>query len=171
MKSGTWTRLDQVARRLLPFLITVGLVVLSQVPMHLPAAVSITPAFALISVYCWALHQPELMPAPLVFIVGLLQDILSGVPIGLNAFVLLIVYGLVVSQARYITGKAFGVLWWAFATLAVVIGVAQWCLMSLLAGQFISPVPVAVEYLTTAAIYPVVAYVFVLTHRSILREA
>ena len=67
-------------------------------------------------------------------------------------------------------GKAFGVLWWGFAMVAIGIGAMQWFVMSVLTGQFLSVIPVAVEYLTTAAIYPVVAYVFVLTHRSILRE-
>jgi rod shape-determining protein MreD len=171
MKIGVWTRIDLAVRRLTPLLITVGLVILSQVPMHLPAPAPIAPALALISVYFWALHQPDLIPAPAVFAIGLFQDILSGLPVGFNAFILLVIYGLVVSQRRYFFGKSFGVLWWGFATVAVVVGAMEWMAMSLLSAQFLSIVPVVVEQLTAAALYPVVAYVFVLTHRSILREA
>jgi hypothetical protein len=47
----------------------------------------------------------------------------------------------------------------------------QWVAMSVLSAQFLPVMPIAVEQVTTAALYPIVAYVFVLTHRSILREA
>lgn len=170
MKSSIWLRLDIVARRLTPLLLTLMLVVLSQVPMQLPATTPIAPAFAVISVYFWGLHQPDVLPAPVVFAVGLFQDILGGLPIGLNAFILLALYGLVVSQRRYFFGKSFGVLWWGFATAAVVIGALQWAVMSLLSGQVLAILPIAIEQMTAAALYPVIAYIFVLTHRSILRE-
>ena len=83
---------------------------------------------------------------------------------------LLVLYGLVVSQRRYFFGKSFVVLWWGFAMLAIVTGFLEWAMMSILSGRFLAVMPVAVEQLTTAALYPVVAYIFVLTHRSILRE-
>jgi rod shape-determining protein MreD len=170
MKTSIWARVDLAVKRLTPLLITFGLVILSQVPMQLPAATPIAPALALISVYFWALHQPDLVPAPAVFAIGVFQDILSGLPIGLNAFALLAIYGLVVSQRRYFFGKSFGVLWWGFATVAVVVGAMEWAAMSLLSAQLLPVLPVAIEQFTAAALYPVVAYVFVLTHRSILRE-
>jgi rod shape-determining protein MreD len=168
---GNWPRIDLALRRLTPLLLTLGLVILSQVPMQLPAAMPISPGFAVIAVYFWALHQPDLIPAPAVFAIGIFQDILGGLPIGLNAFIFLVLYGIVVSQRRYFFGKSFGVLWWGFATVAVVMGALEWVLMSALSARFLAVMPIVVEQLTTAALYPVVAYVFVLTHRSILREA
>lgn len=171
MKVSLLARIDLALRRLMPLLMTLGLVILSQVPMQLPAATPIAPALALVSIYFWALHQPDLIPAPAVFAIGLFQDALSGLPIGLNAFIFLAIYGLVVSQRRYFFGKSFGVLWWGFATVAAVVGAMQWAAMSILSAQVLPVLAVAVEQLTAAALYPVVAYVFVLTHRSILREA
>jgi rod shape-determining protein MreD len=169
-QTSLWLRLDIAARKLAPLLLTLVLVILSQVPMQLPASMPISPAFAVISIYFWGLHQPDVMPAPAVFAVGLFQDILGGLPIGLNAFMLLVLYGLVVSQRRYFFGKSFGVLWWGFAMLAIVAGFMQWAMMSVFSGRLLAVAPVAVEQFTTAALYPVVAYIFVLTHRSILRE-
>ena len=170
MKSGLWFRLDLAARRMLPLMLTLVLIILSQVPMQLPAAMPIAPAFAVISIYFWGLHQPDVMPAFVVFAVGLFQDILGGLPIGLNAFLLLTLYGLVVSQRRYFFGKSFGVLWWGFAMVAIVTGFLEWAIMSILSAQVLAVMPVAVEQLTTVALYPVVAYIFVLAHRGILRE-
>lgn len=168
---GNWPRIDLALRRITPLLLTLALVILSQVPMQLPSVMPISPGFAVIAVYFWGLHQPDLIPAPAVFAVGIFQDILGGLPLGLNAFILLVLYGIVVSQRRYFFGKSFGVLWWGFATVAVVIGALEWAMMSVLSGTFLAVMPIVIEQLTTAALYPVVAYVFVLTHRSILREA
>ena len=169
-QTGLWLRIDIAARKLAPLLLTLVLVILSQVPMQLPSAMPITPAFAVISIYFWGLHQPDVMPVPAVFAVGLFQDILGGLPIGLNAFMLLVLYGLVVSQRRYFFGKSFAVLWWGFGMVAILAGVMQWTLMSILTASFLAVMPVVVEQLTTAALYPVIAYIFVLTHRSILRD-
>ena len=55
-------------------------------------------------------------------------------------------------------------------SITIVTGFLQWAMMSVLSGQVLAVMPVAVEQIATAALYPVVAYVFVLTHRSILRE-
>ncbi len=90
MSAGAWQKLDLVARRITPFLITFGLVIFSQVPMHLPAPIPVTPAFAFASIYFWTLHNPDMLPASAVFTIGLLQDILSGVPLGLSAFTMLV---------------------------------------------------------------------------------
>jgi rod shape-determining protein MreD len=169
MSAGTWQKLDLVARRITPFMITFVLVVLSQVPMHLPSPVPVTPAFAFASIYFWTLHNPDLLPASGVFVIGLLQDILSGVPLGLNAFTMLVGYGIVVSQRRYFFGRSFLVLWWGFAVMAIFIGLLQWMAISLLAGQLLSVAGIVIEQLTAAALYPVLAYFFVAAHRSILR--
>lgn len=169
MSAGAWQKLDLAARRITPFLITFGMVVLSQLPMHLPASVPVTPAFAFAAVYFWTLHNPDTLPAPAVFVAGLLQDILSGVPIGLNAFTMLVGYGVIVSQRRYFFGRSFMVLWWGFAVMAVFTGLLQWAAMSLLVGQMLSMAPVAIEQLTAVALYPLLAYFFVAAHRSILR--
>lgn len=169
MSSPIWQKLDLVARRITPFLITFGLVLFSQIPMHLPAPVPVTPAFAFASIYFWTLHNPDMLPAPAVFAIGLLQDILSGVPLGLNAFAMLVAYGIIVSQRRYFFGRSFMVLWWGFAVMALFIGLLQWVTISLLSGQLLSVAAIAIEQMTAAALYPVLAYLFVAAHRSILR--
>jgi len=169
MNPATWQKLDLVARRITPFLITFALVIVAQVPMHLPAPVPVTPAFAFASVYFWTLHNPELLPAPAVFAVGMLQDILSGVPLGLNAFTMLLAYGVIISQRRFFFGRSFTMLWWGFVAMAFLTAAMQWSIVSMLAGRMLSVAPIAIEQLTAAALYPVLAYFFVAAHRSILR--
>ena len=93
-RDSSWYWLDYVARYAAPLLITIGLVLVSQVPLRLPGIAPVTIGFSLIAVFYWALHQHEMLPAVAVFFIGLLQDMLVGTPLGLSAFSLLLPMGL-----------------------------------------------------------------------------
>ena len=169
MNGTVWQRLDHVARLIAPALMTIMLVVLAQVPVPLPDYAVVSPGLALMSVYYWAVSRPELLPAPVVFAVGLFQDMLSGVPAGMNALLLLLAYGITVSQRRVFSGRSFSVVWSGFLLAAAAVGAAQWLLMSILAGSLLAPQPVLMQFMLTVALYPVLAWVLVQIHRALAR--
>lgn len=165
MTSGLWIKLDNFARGLAPGLITLALILLTVTPTKIPGWSQVAPALVLMSVYYWAIYRPDLLPAVAVFLLGLLQDSLSGEPIGVNAFTLLVAYGLVVSQRRFFHGKSFGVVWWGFMLVAAGITTLEWLVMSTLTGGPIDPRPVLFALMLTATVYPAVAVLFIATHR------
>ncbi len=169
MKTALWQNLDLAARKLTPFLITLVLVVVSLIPLRMPGYSMIAPAFALMAVYYWALHRPELLPAPAVFVIGLLQDVLSSTPLGMNGFTFLAVYGVAVSQRKFFHGKSFLVVWWGFMIVAVGVALLQWVIMSLLLGAVIAIEPVAFEAFLTISLYPLLGWIFVQVHRTLSR--
>ena len=65
--------------------------------MRIPGYAEIAPVLALMAVYHWAIYRPNLMPLWSIFVLGVLQDLLSGVPLGLYILVFLTVYGVVLS--------------------------------------------------------------------------
>lgn len=167
MKGTVWQRLDLVARNLTPLLISVCLVVVSVVPLRLPEVSFVMPTLALMSVYYWGLHRADLLPAPAIFVIGVLQDILSGGPIGVNAIIFLAAYGVCASQARFFYGKSFLVVWWGFMVIAGGALIAEWALTCVLAERFVSPRPVYFRYLMTIALYPAVAWLFARMQRTL----
>ena len=169
MKSAVWQNLDIAARKLTPFLITLVLVVVSLIPLRMPGYSMISPALALMAVYYWALHRPELLPGLAVFVIGLLQDVLSGTPLGMSGFTFLAVYGVAVSQRRFFHGKSFLVVWWGFMLVAVGVALLQWGIMSLLMGVVIAIEPAAFEALLTISLYPLLSWIFVQAHRTLPR--
>jgi len=104
MTPGPWQRMDLLARQLMPSMLTLVLVIINVVPLHIPGFSRVAPLLPLIAVYHWAAFRPRLLPAYAVFLIGLFQDILTGAPIGVNAFVFLAVYGAVLSQKRFFIG-------------------------------------------------------------------
>lgn len=165
MKQTPLQKIDAFGRRAIPALFSLFLVLLSVTPLQIPDYATIAPAFLLMTVYYWAIYRPEVMPFILVFILGLLQDILSGGPPGMNACILLIAYGLVVSQRRFFIGKSFPVIWWGFMLLAAGAGSLAWVLTAILSDTVVAPLPGIFAFLMSIAVYPILTMAFAAIHR------
>ena len=170
MKSAVWQHVDLAARKLTPFLFSLVLVLLNLVPLQLPGYSAISPNFALMVVYYWALHRPSLLPSGAVFLVGLLQDFLSGGLIGQNAAILVVVYIIAVSQARFFYGKSFFVVWWGFMVVSLGVAVLEWIITTIFSGYLLAPEPALYECAMNVAAYPIFGWLFVQVHRSLPQE-
>jgi rod shape-determining protein MreD len=162
-------QLDRSARRLFPFALTVLLVTLSVLPLPIPGYGLVVPSFGLMSVYYWAIHRPDLMPAPAVFGIGLFEDILTGAPTGLEALTLLLVYGVMRQQRRPFLAKPFPVMWFGFIVVAPCAMLGRWLLASMLEGQIVPLEAPMVQLLLTIAIYPWLAWLLAAAQRAFLR--
>ncbi len=85
----------------LPGVLTLLLVLMGAVPIGAPLLGPVLPAFGLVAVFVFSIYRPDLMPHWLAFLVGLVQDLVIGGPLGLNALLLLSVQGLCSSQRRF----------------------------------------------------------------------
>ena len=122
-------------------------------------------------IFHWSVYKPELLPGYSVFILGLAQDMLQGIPVGVNAVVFLLVYGIVTSQHRFFFRKSFSVVW---IGLGIVLGGASflmWLMTSMLNNIVIEPLAVFFEYFLALGLYPLVARGFLRAQRMILNVA
>jgi rod shape-determining protein MreD len=169
MKPTLWQRLDVIARKLTPFALTFVLIVLSVVPTHLPGYARVAPMLAVMAIYHWTLYRPELLPAVALFFLGLLQDSLSGTPLGVNVLVFLTVYGVVLSQRRFFAGKSFLVTWLGFVLVAAGAAAESWILVSAFHVTLIEPTAVLYGYAVTAGSFPLLAWIFIRWQQAFLR--
>ena len=167
MKGKVWERLDFVARIMIPILVSLWLVVVSVLPLHMPEVSFVVPFLALMAVYYWGLHRADLLPAPAIFVIGFLQDILSGGPLGIHTLTFLAVYGICVSQRRFFYGKSFFVVWWGFMVVAGGALTLEWALISVFLEQLVSLRSIFFKYLLTIALYPAVAWLFARMQRTL----
>ncbi|MCZ6448291.1 MAG: rod shape-determining protein MreD [Alphaproteobacteria bacterium] len=171
MTAALWNRLDVWARRLIPAGLSVVFVLVTVVPFALPGYAAIVPMLVLASVFFWAIHHPGLLPPVAVFAIGLVQDILTGALVGSGAVVLLLVYGVIVSQRIFFRNKSFLVVWWGFMVVALGAGALNWLFASAFAGQLILPRAAAFQVLVTVAIYPLLTWILHGVHRLLPQEA
>lgn len=170
MRPSFWHRIDFLARRLTPFAITLLLVVLGQIPTGIPMFAEVAPVLALMSIYHWAVYRPELLPSYGVFFIGIVQDALSGAPLGIHALIFVLLYMAVLSQRGFLAGRAFSVIWLGFAMTAMAGQVLLWLVMAMYQGALMPVRPVAVQFILTLMVFPLLARVFARWQRLLLDE-
>ena len=171
MNTGVLHRLDLEIRGLTPLALTLALALLSVVPLRIPSLAPVTPALTLMAIYFWSIYRPDRLPLVATFLVGLIQDALSGAPLGLTALVLLLAQGVVLSQRRFFHGQAFLFEWWGFMLVAPGAALATWAFTSLYFGVLVTPRPLGFQLLLTIALYPCLAWLFARAQAYLMRPA
>ena len=169
MSSSPFSRLDRLLRTLLPGLTVFLAVLLSVLPMGLPHLPVVMPFFTLMAIYYWTVTRPDLLAAPLMFLIGLLQDGLAGTPLGLSAIVFLSAHYFVITQRRLLAGQSFGLNWFGFSVCAVMAGALAWLIACLFYLKLVPVTPSAVQTVLTIVLYPPLAWTFALIHRVLPR--
>ena len=144
----------------MPALLGVLLVILSTIPFYIPGYGPVAANLVLMAVFYWSIHRPDLLSPVSVFFIGLLQDILVGMPPGMNAIVLLLVRTLAVSQSRVFRGRSFIILWWGFGIVAVTSAFVVWVLSAVYAFTLMDPRPGLFQAGMTTALFPFLAGLF-----------
>ena len=169
MRPTFWSKLDAWARQLTPFGLTVLLLLIGVVPLHVPGFGAVAPVLPLIAIFHWALYRPQLMPAVAVFVIGFLQDALTGTPIGISAAVFVIVHGIVNTQRRFFFGKSFAIVWLGFALVSTGAVVATWVLVSAFYGVLIQPQALFFQALLTLGCFPLLSWALLRWQMAFLR--
>src|SRR5690606_23391529 len=105
------------------------------------------------------------------FAVGLSVDLLSGGPLGLNAFVLTLVHAVTRANRRALAGESFLLVWLGFVAVAAGAGLALWLAASLFWASLLAPRALLAQLAVTVAVYPLAAQLFALAQRRLLAEA
>src|SRR3954467_13480670 len=94
-------RVDHVARGLVPFGLTLLLMLFAMTPTYIPGLSHITPMYAFMSVYFWSIYRPDLLGFGTVFAIGILEDLLGGTPLGSGTLILLLCQRVVPQQQKF----------------------------------------------------------------------
>ncbi len=171
MKPTLLQQLDRWARRALPVAISLLLALLSAVPIPVPGYAALAPDLVLMAVFYWVVHRPDLMSLPVVFVIGLFADLVSGTPLGVNPLILILVHVTIMSQHRVFRGKPFPIVWLGFAVVAGPAKLTQALLVPIVVGAWPDPVLLLVQIVLTIALYPVLAAWFARLQRLALPAA
>lgn len=163
---GLLRRLDDVARAALPALVTAFLMIIAAGPTGVPALV---PAVALPSVVFWSMARPGAMSPPAVFLLGLLQDLLTLAPLGSGIVTLLVAHGLAATWRRSLAGTGFLLGWLVFCGFAASAAALGLCLTAALDWTLPPVAPALHQAVLTASLYPVFALTLSRLHAVMLR--
>ncbi len=140
-------------RALVPAASILLLLVLMTAPVVLPWPA--LPQLGLCGVFIWATFQPGLMPPWVAFGLGLIADLLFGLPFGVEATLFALVALFVRMFESRFGHHRFGFDWMIFGLVAVAHGIVGWHFLAL-AGVDGPLQPLLFQSLTTTVIYPLV---------------
>lgn len=160
-------QLDMAARHAFPASCTILLMLLTQIPLGFADQTALLPAVTLACVYFWSLFRPAAMAPPVVFVIGVLLDLLGYLPLGVGALMLLVVHGLVLRWRRLLSQQGFLPVWLVFAGFASGASALTWALAAVLTFRLLPPGPAIFVAALTVALYPALAVLFVRAHRGI----
>ena len=159
MQATLFQRMDGTARRFVPFGVTLILMLFALTPTCVPGLANITPMYALMAVYFWAIYRPDLLGYGATFSIGVLEDLLAGTPLGSGALVLLLCQRVVFHQQKFFNNKPFGIIWLAFALVALGAGLLRWLCVGLAAPSGFTPIgQTLTSTLMSVAMYPVIGW-------------
>lgn len=164
--TGVLRRLDAAARAVFPGAFTAVLIVLAAAPVGVPGLVA---AMALPCVFFWSIFRPAAMPPPVVFVLGLLQDLLSFAPLGVGVLTLLLAHAAALHWRPALARAAFWIGWLLFAGVAAGVAVLAWALHGLLTWQVPPPAPALHFLALTVGLHPALAWVLARLHTAMRR--
>ncbi|WP_411816100.1 hypothetical protein [Hyphococcus sp. DH-69] len=148
----------------------IGVVMLAA-PIRLFEGFAPTPIIPLVVVFFWSIYDPDSLPSFSVFLIGIVQDLLTGGPLGLWPLVYLSTQFIVMAQRSYFLGREQKVVWVGFGFAAAGAGLILWLVMSLMSGVLLPIWSLVLQLAATIMIYPLFGAAFSELHRRVLVEA
>ena len=140
-------------RRALPGAVTLALLLLMTLPLF--TIFPVLPQLGLLGVFVWATFQPGLMPPWLACLLGIAADLLSGLPLGINATL----FPATALFVRLFEAKfghhVYRFDWAVLAAVTLVYALLSWQFLRF-TGIDARLLPLLLQWLTTVAAYPAV---------------
>lgn len=160
--------IDNPFARLLPLATTLLATIITIQPAHIPGYAALTPAFTLMAVYHWTVYRPDLLPPLALFLVGMTQDLLAGVPPGATALVLLLARAVVLRQRRHFVNRPFPFVWAGFTALTGGAMLFFWTFYCLLDGVLVDFRGTVFRAVLTISLFPIASFLLGRTQRTLM---
>lgn len=160
-------QLDIAARRSFPATSTALMLLFASLPLGVPGQADVQVAVALAGVFFWSIFRPASMPPAVVFLLGLLTDLLGYAPVGVNVLALLLAHGLAFRWRRVLMRQDFLVVWLVFVGFAVGGAALSWAFTALLSVRLLDPIPAAFQAAIGAGCYPALAVLLTRAHQTL----
>lgn len=129
-------------------------------PLGLAADAYPSPDLLFCVVAYWSTRRPEATALLAVFALALTRDLLTDVPVGAGALTLVLASEFLKSVAAGLSRRGFATEWLLLASLLALTLAAQWLVVLILLAQPPYLLDLGYQWLTTMALYPVLALIF-----------
>ncbi len=138
----------------------ISLFILSVLPTGYVSFSDLQPSFLMITVFYLSMFLPATLPYTVVFILGVLFDLIMGFPMAITALLLVSVQLIVQTQRRFLLGQPFIVLWLSFALICAAGFIIQWAVFCLFFWKVMLFQPILINASLTILLFPFLVVCF-----------
>jgi rod shape-determining protein MreD len=158
-------RIEQASGMALPAAIIILMLLLSAVLSHIAGLGQVMPLLTLINIYYWSVFYPGMLPYWLLFTLGILQDTLTGQPLGFSSFINIIFAWMLTGRLHMLIPPSFAMLWLRFALSACAMVLLEWVVMGIYYGRILPFNMPALQWLSSCLAYPPVHFFLASVYR------
>jgi len=159
-------RLEALLRLVFPLISTALMLILAATPTGLPA---LAFALAMPAIGFWTVFRPAGMAPPIVFLLGLLLDLLTMAPLGVHIIALLALHGVAMRLRFWLARQGFVMVWLCFCLGALAATLLAWGLTAILLLALPPWQPIFHTLLLSAGLYPMIATLLSRAHEAMRR--
>lgn len=158
------------SRLLLPKILAIVLLLVSFIPFHVKGVSVFFPMTSVMVAFYWGVYRPSLMENWFIFALGITQDLLTASPLGIYAFINLVVRNLAERKSSDYSKDSFVILWQRFIFFALLAAIIEWALMSIADKHIYNISLVFMQLLFTSITYPLFHALFIMVHTILPRK-
>lgn len=136
-------------------LLCIAAVVVLAMPIRVFGLALPEPVPPMLLAFSWAVIRPSILGPLALFLLGLFVDLFWGTPVGLWTFSLLAAYFVALLCRNLILGQSGRVLWGWYAIVSLVAFACAYIYTTLDGGVAPNLVATGLQFLATAALYPI----------------
>ena len=138
----------------LPLVSGVALVLVTATPLYFGHVGDVAPRLGVTAVIFWTVYRPDLFGYGSAFCLGIVADLVTGLPLGITALVLVMVRYGVFTRRRYFLRKSFHIVWAEYALVVIAAVVIDWMLAALYLWSYPGLLVHVFQVLLTVALFP-----------------
>ena len=159
-------RFERLARLVAAYAVFTLLLSLMLANWTVPYFQVLKPQLLLIFVFYWSIYRPTLLPVPIVFLAGLVVDLLvPTLPLGTSAASLILIAIQTRRRRRALLGLPFFVVWALFAVAVLADSLMRSLAVFLLTPHEVSFILVAINGIVTLLVFPLIGALLGAIHR------
>lgn len=141
------------------------LFVLNLISFSIPLTELLRPYFILMAIYYWAIYRPDFIPPLVLFVLGVLYDLVLGFPIALHAILFLTVQWIIKNQRLFFLGQSYVSIWLGFILTCFSVLTLEFIFFSFLAHSFLDIKMIIGNLFVTVLGFPLITLFFILINR------
>ena len=138
----------------LPLVSGVTLVLVTSTPLYFGHVGDVAPRLGVTAVIFWTVYRPDLFGYGSAFFLGIVADLMTGLPLGITALILVMVRHGVLTRRRYFLRKSFHIVWAEYALVVIAAAVIDWMLAALYLWTNPGLLVHVFQVLLTVALFP-----------------